>query len=230
MVIFNVGDNMRMDRYEDENKSSDVKTTRLDKNQELYTDVYLNNVYVDINNLKDVMEDTEQEPLSTKSTYDYATSYNYEEKEYDINKIIDKALQNKVDDKLKRHLDIEDSNKEIQDLIASITDNSKSNEDNLLEDLMPTNDNTTVIPPLEEPILDTAPYEVVKDDDKEEETSGNIFDDVTNEYDKIKTDDMETDDSFVDKKGNSHLKIILILSILFIAIGIVVALKLLKVF
>ncbi len=223
---------MRMDRYEDENKNNEVTKTRLDKNQELYTDVYLNNVYVDINNLKDVMTDNDEDVKNVKNNYDYTIDYNYEEKEYDINKSIEKALQNKVDDKMKRHLDIEDSNKEIQELIKNITANSKNQEDNLLEDLMPTNDNTTVIPPLPEPILDTSIYsKVLEKDEEKEETSGDIFADTTNEYDKIKQEDLEeVDDSFVEKKSNKRLKIILIFSTIFMIIGIIVALKILKVF
>ena len=45
---------MRMDRYdEDEVKE---RVTRTNKNQELYTDVYLNNAYVDISDLKEVLK------------------------------------------------------------------------------------------------------------------------------------------------------------------------------
>ena len=47
---------MRMDRYNENDTTSEVLKTRTNKNQELYTDVYMNNVYVDINNLKNVMK------------------------------------------------------------------------------------------------------------------------------------------------------------------------------
>ena len=40
---------MRMDRYENDLCENTSKQTRTTKNQELYTDVYLNNMYVDIN-------------------------------------------------------------------------------------------------------------------------------------------------------------------------------------
>ena len=96
---------MRMDRYEEEEKTNDTKQTRTNKNQELYTDVYLNNVYVDINNLKEVMErenfeeDNKQETLKVvKETL--PTSHPYQEKKYDIVSIIDEAIKNKKDDNL----------------------------------------------------------------------------------------------------------------------------------
>ena len=60
---------MRMDRYEDPSKNNDEKTTRLNKNQELYTDVYMNNVYVDIDNLKDVMKEDEDNKLEVLGLY-----------------------------------------------------------------------------------------------------------------------------------------------------------------
>ena len=43
---------MRMDRYNEETPKDDNYKTRTNKNQELYTDVYMNNVYVDFDNLK----------------------------------------------------------------------------------------------------------------------------------------------------------------------------------
>ena len=44
---------MRMDRYDEENVDN-LKKSRTDKNQELYTDVYLNNAYVDISEINEV--------------------------------------------------------------------------------------------------------------------------------------------------------------------------------
>ena len=75
---------MRMDRYEDENKKTDEKTTRLNKNQDLYADVYLNNVYVDIDKLNDVMNDDSDNKLEIKkqkevNLSEYST---YEEKRW----------------------------------------------------------------------------------------------------------------------------------------------------
>ncbi len=128
---------MRMDRYEEEEKTNDTKQTRTNKNQELYTDVYLNNVYVDINNLKEVMErenfeeDNNQETLKVvKETL--PTSHPYQEKNYDIVSIIDEAIKNKKDDNLKRNLDIENINSlEIDSIIESINESQKEEEKEL---------------------------------------------------------------------------------------------------
>ena len=56
---------MRMDRYDDEEVKE--RPTRTNKNQELYTDVYLNNAYVDISELKEVMENFNTEKLNTNT-------------------------------------------------------------------------------------------------------------------------------------------------------------------
>ena len=83
---------LRMDRYEEE-EVKDVKLSRIDKNRELYTDVYLNNVYVDIKNLKEVMkEDTEEEEKKIVKEIDKVEDYTYEEKNYDIKEIVDLAI------------------------------------------------------------------------------------------------------------------------------------------
>lgn len=222
---------MRMDRYEEEEKTNDTKQTRTNKNQELYTDVYLNNVYVDINNLKEVMErenfeeDNNQETLKVvKETL--PTSHPYQEKNYDIVSIIDEAIKNKKDDNLKRNLDIENINSlEIDSIIESINESQKEEEkelknDNLLTDLMPNDDNTTVIAPLEEPILDAS---LIADFDskQEAEISHDMLDDDITEKDFVE------DDSFQDKK-KSKIKIVLIIFGILIVIAIVVGILLFR--
>ena len=222
---------MRMDRYEEEEKTNDTKQTRTNKNQELYTDVYLNNVYVDINNLKEVMErenfeeDNKQETLKVvKETL--PTSHPYQEKNYDIVSIIDEAIKNKKDDNLKRNLDIENINSlEIDSIIESINESQKEEEkelknDNLLTDLMPNDDNTTVIAPLEEPILDAS---LIADFDskQEAEISHDMLDDDITEKDFVE------DDSFQDKK-KSKIKIVLIIFGILIVIAIVVGILLFR--
>ena len=222
---------MRMDRYEEEEKTNDTKQTRTNKNQELYTDVYLNNVYVDINNLKEVMErenfeeDNKQETLKVvKETL--PTTNPYQEKKYDIVSIIDEAIKNKKDDNLKRNLDIENINSlEIDSIIESINESQKEEEkelknDNLLTDLMPNDDNTTVIAPLEEPILDAS---LIADfeNKKEEEISHDMLDDDITEKDFVE------DDSFQEKK-KSKIKIVLIIFSILIVIAIVVGILLFR--
>lgn len=221
---------MRMDRYGEEEKTNDTKQTRTNKNQELYTDVYLNNVYVDINNLKEVMErenfeeDNKQETLKVvKETL--PTSHPYQEKKYDIVSIIDEAIKNKKDDNLKRNLDIENINSlEIDSIIESINESQKEEEkelknDNLLTDLMPNDDNTTVIAPLEEPILDAS---LIADfENKKEEISHDMLDGDITEKDFVE------DDSFQEKK-KSKIKIVLIIFSILIVIAIVVGILLFR--
>ena len=221
---------MRMDRYEEEEKTNDTKQTRTNKNQELYTDVYLNNVYVDINNLKEVMErenfeeDNKQETLKVvKETL--PTSHPYQEKKYDIVSIIDEAIKNKKDDNLKRNLDIENINSlEIDSIIESINENQKEEEkelkkDNLLADLMPNDDNTTVIAPLEEPILDTS---LIADfDSKQEEISHDMLDGDITEKDFV-------EDGSLKWKKKSKIKIVLIILGILIVVALIIGIFLFK--
>lgn len=211
---------MRMDRYENIENNNETKQTRTNKNQELYTDVYLNNVYVDINTLKDVVkEDIEREVEEVKPIQPVESiNYNYEDKNYNINSLIEEAIKNKKDDKLKRSLDMGVNNLEIDSLIESINENQnkeqkndKENE-NLLSDLLPSDDNTKVIPPLAEPILDTKLIDknILKKD--EEDESHDLADTSLKDV-------LESDTSFVEEK-KSRLKIVL--PIIFVLIVVLV--------
>lgn len=225
---------MRMDRYVEEETKNDLKQTRTNKNQELYTDVYLNNVYVDINNLKDVMnQDSEtdnpnKDNLKMIKESPVAVSLNYQEKNYDIVSIVEEAIKNKKEDNIKRSLDIGVHNLEIDSLIESINENQKEKEmeenvdenGDLLSDLMPGSDTTAIIPPLEEPILDTAIIDssMLKEED---EISQDMLDgDITEK-------DMEIDDSFIENR-HSKIKIILCILIVLLLIGIIVGILLEK--
>ncbi len=213
-----------MDRYEEE-EVKDVKLSRIDKNRELYTDVYLNNVYVDIKNLKEVMkEDTEEEEKKIVKEIDKVEDYTYEEKNYDIKEIVDLAIKNKKDDNLKRSLDNETSDQEIKELIASINERDTKeslNNDNLLSELLPTNDNTALIPPLEEPILDTSNLTLPDEENEENENLDNEM------IEDISENDLESDTSFVESSRFKYLKIIIILASL-IMIGIIIVILKLK--
>ena len=212
---------MRMDRYEDEFKSSDSKQTRTNKNQELYTDVYLNNVYVDINNLKDVVhediEEEKEEEIKFKRDTSFA-SYSYEDKNYDSVSLMEETIKNKKDDKVKRNLDFSENEIEIANLIESINENQKEEtsfkEENLLSDLMPNNENTTVIPPLEEPILDTSLIKGYKEES--DEVSFDMLDD------DIVEKDLDLDDSFIENNG-SKLKVIIPILVILLIVGVIIA-------
>ena len=221
---------MRMDRYEEKEKTNDTKQTRTNKNQELYTDVYLNNVYVDINNLKEVMERENYDENNNQETLKIvkeplSVNNSYQEKNYDILSIIDEAIKNKKDDNLKRNLDIENINSlEIDSIIQSINENQKEEEkelkkDNLLADLMPNDDNTTVIAPLEEPILDTS---LIADfDSKQEEISHDMLDGDITEKDFV-------EDGSLKWKKKSKIKIVLIILGILIVVALIIGIFLFK--
>lgn len=211
---------MRMDRYENIENNNETKQTRTNKNQELYTDVYLNNVYVDINSLKDVVKsDVEEKVEETKPVNSIKeVNYNYEDKNYDINSLIEEVIKNKKDDKLKRSLDIGVNNLEIDSLIESINENQNKEQKNdkeneiLLSDLLPSDDNTKVIPPLTEPILDTKLIDknILEKEDEEE----------SRDLEDSSMQDIQSDTSFVEEK-NSKLKVILIIIFILIVVLIV---------
>ena len=214
---------MRMDRYEEDNKFNESKQTRTNKNQELYADVYLNNVYVDINNLKDVVSNQEEEVLEDiKLVRDKKViNYSYEDKNYDIVSIIDEVIKNKKDDNVKRNLDTITHEDEITSLIESIEENiaSKESNEDLLTDLLPSNDNTSIIPPLEEPILDVNNISstVIKEEMIEDKEM----------LDKIYEKDLDSDDSFLEN-DNSNLKMIISIVVILLLAGLVIAILLYK--
>lgn len=230
---------MRMDRYEDENKKTEEKTTRLNKNQDLYADVYLNNVYVDIDKLNDVMNEDSDNKLEVKkqkevNLSEYST---YEEKEYDIVKLVEEAIKNK-EEVPNQNYDFESKEEEIKNVIESINEKALEEEkahedDELMSDLMPTSENTDILPALEPlpdttdvighlsaPITDTSILELPDD------TTTKVSLDMLTE---INDDDMESDDSFAEEKSHKYIKIIVILIVILMIGAGILLLKLLNV-
>ncbi len=207
---------MRMDRYDNLKENENLKT-RTDKNQELYTDVYMNNVYLDIDNLKNVVknqneEDKENENLKIVRE-NKVNNYIYEDKIYNINTLIEEAIQNKKEDNVKRSLDTKVDDLEIDNLIETIQENKeKENNQELLADLVTGDDSTVVIPPLKEPISDK---DTEEHQEKQEEKE------VSKEESKINPNNIKQqnllDDSFIENKEKKH-PILIILSIIIILI------------
>ena len=195
---------MRMDRYNDSEEVNENLKTRTNKNQELYTDVYMNNVCVDINNLKHFMQEDndlkENENLKLIKE-NKLVDVKYEDKIYNINTLIEEALASKKDDNLKRSIDTKVDDLEINNLIESINENKKENEkevnDGLLVDLMPSDNNTAVIPPLDMPILEDSYQENKINKDEKEEEKELVNDDEKQELDK----DLDS----VDDDKNSYI-------------------------
>lgn len=176
---------MRMDRYDEEEVKE--RPTRTNKNQELYTDVYLNNAYVDLSDLKEVMDSETEEVNEKKVSKPEVVAYNYEEKNYDIVSIINEAIEKNGNNKIKRSLE---DDEDVENIIESINEiqREKAADDTLLSDLMPDRD-TEVIPPLEHPILDTSVLDtsIIHKD----EMSNDLLhiDDDTKEQNKVKEED-----------------------------------------
>lgn len=195
---------MRMDRYNDSEEVNENLKTRTNKNQELYTDVYMNNVCVDINNLKHFMQEDndlkENENLKLIKE-NKLVDVKYEDKIYNINTLIEEAIASKKDDNLKRSIDTKVDDMEINNLIESINENKKENEkevnDGLLVDLMPSDNNTAVIPPIETPILEDSYQENKINKDEKEEEKELVNDDEKQELDKNLNS--------VDDDKNSHI-------------------------
>lgn len=197
---------MRMDRYNDNEEVNESLKTRTNKNQELYTDVYMNNVCVDINNLKHFMQEDndlkENENLKLIKE-NKLVDVKYEDKIYNINTLIEEALASKKDDNLKRSIDTKVDDMEINNLIESINENKKENEkevnDGLLVDLMPSDNNTAVIPPLDMPILEDSYQEnKINKDEKEEEKE-------LDNHDEKSINELDKDLNSVDDDKNSHI-------------------------
>ena len=195
---------MRMDRYNDSEEVNESLKTRTNKNQELYTDVYMNNVCVDINNLKHFMQEDNdlKENENLKLIKENKLVYvKYEDILKNINTLIEEALASKKDDNLKRSIDTKVDDLEINNLIESINENKKENEkevnDGLLVDLMPSDNNTAVIPPIETPILEDSYQENKINKDEKEEEKELVNDDEKQELDKNLNS--------VDDDKNSHI-------------------------
>ena len=202
---------MRMDRYDESIESS--KKTRTNKNQELYTDVYLNNAYVDMNEINDVVTDNE---VKEEKVIDFKDiSYQYKEKNYDIKEIIENAIENNPDS-LKRSIE---HTTDIENIIKSINENHRENEknDNLLSELLPDSDTTTIMEPLDTAITNTGLVD----------TSVIHKDEMSNEIkDEIENEDVK-DESFKDEV-KSNKKIIFIVIGIILLIGIVLGILIWK--
>ena len=222
---------MRMDRYEEDNMDAS-KRSRTDKNQELYTDVYLNNAYVDINEISDVVNDNE-ENVDIKKKLDVKTNtYAYEEKNYDINELINQAIENN-DDKLKRSIE---QTTEIENIIKSINESQseKKENENLLSDLLADSDTTTIVGPLEDAIVDTKEMDtsiIHKDEMSNEMLESILEDDDKKEVIKnqeVKGENEEIDDSLKDETKINKKKIFIIIGIAVVIIAIVIGILIYK--
>ena len=205
---------MRMDRYNEETPKDDNYKTRTNKNQELYTDVYMNNVYVDFDNLKSVMQEEDDEQINLDNLKlikeGKINKYVYEDKIYNINTLIEKAILNKKEDNLKRNIDLKANDLKIDNLIENINENrEKNNEKNdLMSDLLPTNDSTLVIPPLEKPILEN--------DNNNDDENNDIIETEN------KKDIENASEELIIRKSSKKIVLIVVIIVLIIAIALII--------
>ena len=216
---------MRMDRYEEEDIDQSKKS-RTDKNQELYTDVYLNNAYVDISEINEVVSGEEEKLEEKKIVKTETVPYTYKEKNYDINLLIEEAIKNN-EDNLKRSIE---HTTEIDGIIKSINEAQKEKEksDNkeLLEFLMPDSDTTTIVGPLENAILDTKILDTsvihkgeMSNDFLEEIEKEDVSDKP--KLNQEKKEDEEMDETFKDETKVDKKKIFIIVGIVLVILIVV---------
>ncbi len=138
---------MRMDRYEEvnnENEKEEKVLSRIEKNHNMYNDVYNNSSYVDFNNVLNVDEVKEELDEVNEETFENEL-VEYDEKNYNINDYIEKARENYHPDSDIRSLnnqefiEVED---EISNLIEEI--DKKDDDEEFFSDLMGENEDTMV--------------------------------------------------------------------------------------
>ena len=150
----------KMSRIDMHDEVMEPRLSRIEKNQDLYKDVYLNNTLIDFNNANFMEEEIEElEPLNKK--VNIPAPIIYEEKNYDIDEYLKEAKEKRISDNLPRTLQntdyevakVRDNKDEISQLIKTIE--KKEKESDLFVELLPDNDHTVVTDPVDETKLDT---------------------------------------------------------------------------
>lgn len=205
----------RMDKYEE---SNDLIYSRTKKNEDLYKDVYLNNTLVDFNNIMDdeyLDEEPKEEVIEFKTI-------NYVEKDYDINKYLEEKRLMQKNDHLPRVLDeeIKKSDSEISELVLKIE--QKEKEEDLFNDLMPDDLNTTIIEgnnELKNFVSDTVIDNYVMNKDMDETNSFMDLDD-TKIIEEKKEKKIKKNTKKKSKKND--LAIIMFCSIALVLVGVII--------
>lgn len=164
----------RMDRYNDlvmEEHGSDEEMphlSRIDKNQRMYEDAYLNTSLVDINN---IMTPEDNEEVKIEETISKVSEM-YEEKSYDINEYLLKAHEKSSPDDALRNInnnEFKEQEDEIRKLIASIDE--KEEKEDFFSDLKSDNEDTMIGAKFKTDEFDTNIYETLKNEDLIEENT-----------------------------------------------------------
>lgn len=263
----------RMDKY-DSNYADSVHS-RLQKNNNLYEELYTNKVYteftdIDDTNIIDLSKVSSTSTNNRRENYKQSKFLNNDEtvgkifdseekldeeenKSYNINDILDNARKNRSDDEIERKRRLKtveynilsDLNQEklkeyreskekllkndkenLEELIHTITSNSlrKKIDDQLLGDLMPSDESETVI---SEELLqeidnrtNNGDYDYEQEDTMEQTGIDKSF--YTKSMDLSEEDfDQESDESFIEEKELSTSKKIIIAIFILAVIGII---------
>lgn len=135
----------RMDKYTEfdeteEKQDESTVLSRVNKNQEIYDNAYLNSKLTDFSSVID----SEDVPV-VKEENKECFKEEYQEKNYDVNEYLSKAHENKKDDNLKREInsnEFKEQEDEIRKLIASIDE--KEDEEDFFTDLKGDNEDTMI--------------------------------------------------------------------------------------
>ena len=157
---------MRMDKYNDDVTNEEIEEelqneknefSRLEKNDRIYKESYLNSSVIDIRNgVSDLFGEEENEVIEEEIPKEI-----YIKKNYDIDDYIEKAHENKENDNLMRSLvdtdndvnKIKEKKDEISKLIEKIEE--KEQKEDFFSDLLPDDSDTVITDPIENETLDT---------------------------------------------------------------------------
>lgn len=229
----------RMDKYIDiEEKEEQEEETpvlsRVNKNQIIYDDAYLNSKVVDINS---VIEGEDIVPKKQDNTILYQAE-SYEEKSYDVNDYLSKAHENKKDDNLKRDIndnEFKEQEDEIRRLIDSI--NEKEESEDFFSDLKGENEDTMIGAKFKTDEFNDSIYETLKGENL---FGGNtILDHALGDNTVLnleKEEDQKIDHTFekilkedsISRKKNKKLPIIIFSITVFILIVVIVIILLVR--
>ena len=155
----------RMDKYNEDIEEETIESnvfSRVNKNQTLYDDVYLNKQVVDLNSVmnNDIQEEVQEE----EKEYTYQEEA-YEEKSYDINDYLQKAHEKSSPDDKKRAIndnEFKEQEDEIRKLIASIDE--KEEQEDFFSDLKGNDEDTLIGAKFKTDEFNDSIYETLKEE------------------------------------------------------------------
>ena len=224
----------RMDRYtdleeHDEEKDEHVVLSRVNKNQVIYDDAYLNSKIVDFNTIIGIDESA---PIEKNETDSEIKKEEYKPKSYDVNDYLSKAHENKKEDNLRRDIndnEFKEQEDEIRKLIASIDE--KEIDDDFFSDLKGENEDTMIGAKFKTDEFNNSIYETLKEENLlagntildhvlSDNTVLNLEKEENDKIDHTFEEILKSDDK--EEKKKKRLPIIIFCITLFILIAVIV--------